>query len=68
MFSGLDSLLSFHKDIFLPALEHAAYSALRSQRSEEEVEGTLSANVARGIARTFISHATFMRMYSTYIK
>ena len=68
VFSGLDSLFSFHKDIFLPALELAADSAMRSQRSEEEAEGTLSANAARGIARTFVSHAAFMRMYSTYIK
>jgi hypothetical protein len=70
VFSGIDSLFSFHKDIFLPALELAADSALRSlpQRSEEEADGTLSANTARGIARTFVSHAAFMRMYSTYIK
>lgn len=70
VFSGLDSLFSFHKDIFLPALELAADSALRSlpQRSEGDTEGTLSANAARGIARTFVSHAAFMRMYSTYIK
>lgn len=69
VFSGLDSLFSFHKDIFLPALELAADSALRSlpQRPEEEAEGTLSANAARGIARTFVSHAAFMRMYSSYI-
>ncbi|KAI9460839.1 hypothetical protein BJY52DRAFT_1117480 [Lactarius psammicola] len=69
VFSGLDSLFSFHKDIFLPALELAADSALRSlpQHSEEEGEGTLSASAARGIARTFVSHAAFMRMYSTYI-
>ncbi|KAH8979839.1 GrfA protein [Lactarius akahatsu] len=69
VFSGLDSLFSFHKDIFLPSLELAADSALRSlpRRLEEEAEGTLSANAARGIARTFVSHAAFMRMYSTYI-
>ncbi|KAH9172745.1 GrfA protein [Lactarius sanguifluus] len=69
VFSGLDSLFSFHKDIFLPVLELAADSALRSlpRRLEEEAEGTLSANAARGIARTFVSHAAFMRMYSTYI-
>ncbi len=70
MFSGLDSLFSFHKDIFLPALELAADSALRSpsKHSERDVEGNLSANAARGIARTFVSHTAFMRMYSTYIK
>ncbi|KAH9074326.1 RhoGEF domain-containing protein [Lactarius deliciosus] len=69
VFSGFDSLFSFHKDIFLPALELAADSVLRSlpRRLEEEAEGTLSANAARGIARTFVSHAAFMRMYSTYI-
>ncbi len=70
VFSGLDSLFSFHKDIFLPAVELATDSALRSllQHSEEGAEGTLSANAARGIARTFVSHAAFMRMYSSYIK
>ena len=70
VFSGLDSLFSFHKDIFLPALELAANPVLRPQanQSEQEMEGILSANAARGIARTFVSHAAFMRMYSTYIK
>src|SRR5216683_6296701 len=70
VFSGLDSLFSFHKDIFLPALELAANPVLRqqSQQSEQEMEGILSANAARGIARTFVSHAAFMRMYSSYIK
>jgi RhoGEF domain len=70
VFSGLDSLFSFHKDIFLPALELAANPVLRPQakQSEQEMEGVLSANAARGIARTFVSHAAFMRMYSTYIK
>jgi hypothetical protein len=70
VFSGLDSLFSFHKDIFLPALELAANPILRQQakQSEQEMEGVLSANAARGIARTFVSHAAFMRMYSTYIK
>ena len=69
-FSGLDSLFSFHKDIFLPALELAANLVLRpqTQQSEQEMEGMLSANAARGIARTFVSHAAFMRMYSSYIK
>ncbi|KAI0307840.1 hypothetical protein B0F90DRAFT_72744 [Multifurca ochricompacta] len=69
VFSGLDSLFSFHKDIFLPALELAADAVLRprTQQSEQEMESMLSANAARGIARTFVSHAAFMRMYSTYI-
>jgi RhoGEF domain len=70
VFSGVDSLFSFHKDIFLPALELAATPVLHPQtkRSEQEMEGILSSNAARGIARTFVSHAAFMRMYSTYIK
>jgi hypothetical protein len=70
VFSGLDSLFSFHNDIFLPALELAANPVLRPQsnQTEQEMEGVLSANAARGIARTFVSHAAFMRMYSTYIK
>jgi hypothetical protein len=70
VFSGLDGLFSFHNDIFLPALELAASPVLRPQakQSEQEMEGILSANAARGISRTFVSHAAFMRMYSTYIK
>ncbi|KAI0004297.1 hypothetical protein BJV74DRAFT_439824 [Russula compacta] len=69
VFSGVDSLFSFHKDIFLPALELAANPVFRPQTkpSEQEMEGVSSANAARGIARTFVSHAAFMRMYSTYI-
>ena len=70
VFSGLDSLFSFHKDIFLPALELAANPVLHPQtkQSEQEMEAILSANAARGVSRTFVSHAAFMRMYSTYIK
>ncbi|KAI9455853.1 hypothetical protein F5148DRAFT_1225326 [Russula earlei] len=69
VFSGLDSLFSFHKDIFLPALELAASPVLlpQTKQTEQGLEGVLSANAARGIARTFVSHAAFMRMYSTYI-
>ena len=31
-------------------------------------DGQLSLDVARDVANTFVSHAAFMKMYSTYIK
>jgi hypothetical protein len=41
VFSGLDSLFSFHKDIFLPALELAADSALLRFRSAGRSEARM---------------------------
>lgn len=64
VFNGLESLLSFHKESFLPSLEKA-YTSL--ERSTDE-DGEASMNAALAVARVFVSHAAFMRMYSTYIK
>ena len=64
VFNGLESLLSFHKESFLPSLEKA-YTSL--ERSTDE-DGEASLNAALAVARVFVSHAAFMRMYSTYIK
>lgn len=64
IFNGLESLLSFHKDSFLPALEKA-YKALGEG---DDTSGELSNDTAMKIAKVFVSHAAFMRMYSTYIK
>lgn len=63
-FNGLESLLSFHKESFLPSLEKA-YTSLEHSTDED---GETSTNAALAIARVFVSHAAFMRMYSTYIK
>ena len=68
VFNGLDSLFSFHTQSFLPALEHAAQPLLRGPNAETDVTGEISMAAARSIANVFVSHAAFMRMYSTYIK
>lgn len=69
VFSGLESLFSFHKESFLPALETAAAPVMISGSLDEaDPHGELSLNVARTVANSFVSHAAFMRMYSTYIK
>jgi len=64
VFNGLESLLSFHKESFLPSLEKA-YTSLEHSTDED---GEVSMNAALAVARVFVSHAAFMRMYSTYIK
>ena len=65
VFSGLEALFYFHRESFLPALERASASLLTSQG---EVDAQASLDVARDVANTFVSHAAFMKMYSTYIK
>ncbi|KAF8585852.1 hypothetical protein K439DRAFT_1632325 [Ramaria rubella] len=67
VFNGLDSLFSFHSQSFLPALEHAAKKLLRGPNAEPDVNGEISMTAATSIANVFVSHAAFMRMYSTYI-
>ena len=70
VFGGLESLFLFHKDIFLPALETAATPLLQSDglAADADTDGRLSSEVAMGVGRMFVSHAAFMKMYSTYIK
>lgn len=68
VFGGLESLLIFHRDSFLPALERASMPVLNPSKSNPDNDGTLSANVAMELGRTFLSHAAFMKMYSSYIK
>ncbi|OBZ78529.1 FYVE, RhoGEF and PH domain-containing protein 2 [Grifola frondosa] len=68
VFSGLEALFSFHKESFLPALERASAPLLSPKEgSKGDVDGHLSSDVARDVANTFVSHAAFMKMYSTYI-
>ncbi|KAF9651906.1 hypothetical protein BDM02DRAFT_3090128 [Thelephora ganbajun] len=69
VFSGLEALFSFHKESFLPALEKAAASVMQQSElaAETDKDGAMSMNVARTVGNCFISHAAFMRMYSTYI-
>lgn len=69
VFSGLEALFIFHRESFLPALERASAPLLvPGQAPKGSDDGHLSLYVARDVANTFVSHAAFMRMYSTYIK
>jgi hypothetical protein len=70
VFNGLDSLFSFHKDSFLPALEVAAAPMMKPAATVQEADsdGQLSLKVVRAVAGMFIKHAAFMKMYSSYIK
>ena len=70
VFSGLEALFSFHKESFLPALEKAAGPAMKPSEvlAEADKDGNMSMNAARTVGNCFVSHAAFMRMYSTYIK
>ncbi|KAF8516103.1 hypothetical protein BU17DRAFT_51020 [Hysterangium stoloniferum] len=66
VFNGLDSLYSFHSQSFLPALEHAAKPLLHAP-SLDTTAGEVSMGAAMAVANVFVSHAAFMKMYSTYI-
>ncbi|RDX55929.1 hypothetical protein OH76DRAFT_1337621 [Lentinus brumalis] len=65
VFGGIEALWVFHQQSFLPALERASAPILG--KSQGEVDAQLSLDVARDVANTFVSHAAFMKMYSTYI-
>ncbi|GJJ09745.1 hypothetical protein Clacol_003969 [Clathrus columnatus] len=74
VFNGLDSLYSFHTQSFLPALERATTALITDRRDkldklkeDPEIPTEVSMDAAVSIAQVFVSHAAFMRMYSTYI-
>ncbi|TDL28319.1 hypothetical protein BD410DRAFT_737533 [Rickenella mellea] len=69
VFGGLESLFSFHKESFLPALESAAAPLLRSAKkfTDSEAERRTTSEVAMAVGNAFVNHAAFMKMYSTYI-
>ena len=69
VFSGLEALFYFHRESFLPALERASAPLLvPAPGAPAEDDGQMSLDVARDVAHIFVSHAAFMKMYSTYIK
>lgn len=70
VFGGIESLFSFHKDSFLPALEVAAAPVMKpaAELQELDFDGQLSLNVAKAVGSMFVKHAAFMKMYSSYIK
>lgn len=69
VFSGVEALFSFHKESFLPALEMAAAPLMKNPAPGEELDpdGQLSVEVTKAMADTFLKHAAFMKMYSSYI-
>nr|GAT49748.1 predicted protein [Mycena chlorophos] len=67
IFGGIESLFSFHKDSFLPALEVAAAPLMQPNADHADADGQLSLNVAKAIGNMFLRHAAFMKMYSSYI-
>ncbi|KAI0094676.1 hypothetical protein BDY19DRAFT_982098 [Irpex rosettiformis] len=69
VFSGLEALFQFHKESFLPTLERAAEPLMHPASDLDliDADGQTSLSVARQVAQTFVSHAAFMKMYSTYI-
>ncbi|KZT74682.1 hypothetical protein DAEQUDRAFT_719862 [Daedalea quercina L-15889] len=69
VFGGLEALYVFHKDSFLPALERVAAPLLIPSEDLvlQDADGYLSLDVATKVAQVFVSHAAFMKMYSTYI-
>ncbi|KAI0321689.1 hypothetical protein OF83DRAFT_1168216 [Amylostereum chailletii] len=69
VFGGVDSLFHFHKDSFLPALEYAVSPIMKpaATLAQEDPTSRLSLTAASAVANAFVSHAAFMKMYSTYI-
>ncbi|KAH8110676.1 hypothetical protein DFH11DRAFT_1860250 [Phellopilus nigrolimitatus] len=68
VFGGLEALFIFHKESFLPALERAAAPLLsQSATADADSDGKLSSEVAMSVGRSFVAHAAFMKMYSSYI-
>jgi hypothetical protein len=70
VFGGIDALFSFHNDSFLPALEGAAAPLMKTpaEMQDTDQDGQLSLSVAKAVGNIFVTHAAFMRMYSSYIK
>ncbi|KAG8777272.1 hypothetical protein FRC12_000455 [Ceratobasidium sp. 428] len=64
VFTGVDALLQFHKQSFLPSLIAAAAML---QTGAEDTNGQISTMAAHGVANVFVTHAAFMKMYFTYI-
>jgi hypothetical protein len=70
VFGGVEALFQIHKASFLPALEQVAAPIFKAGPglAEADHDGRLSLGVTMAVAETFVSHAAFFKMYSTYIK
>lgn len=64
VFYGLETIMSFHKECILPALEHAAAPVLG-----EGVDTASSAEIANAVGDIFLgNHVEFTRIYSNYTR
>ncbi|WWC88473.1 uncharacterized protein L201_003384 [Kwoniella dendrophila CBS 6074] len=64
VFGGVESILTIHRDNFLPALEKAVRPLLEGQ---DDDEGSLSASTAHHVGEVFRTYIAYMKQYSTYI-
>ncbi|WWC96197.1 hypothetical protein V866_003064 [Kwoniella sp. B9012] len=64
VFGGVESILTIHRDNFLPALEKAVRPLLEGQDDEE---GSMSASTAHSVGEVFRTYIAYMKQYSTYI-
>lgn len=64
VFGGVESILIFHRDNFLPALERVVKPLLDNGDDES---GEASALVAHQVGEVFRTYIAYMKQYSTYI-
>lgn len=64
VFGGVESILIFHRDNFLPAIERAIQPLLISG---DDSTGAVSALAAHKVGEEFRNYIAYMKQYSTYI-
>nr|XP_019012857.1 uncharacterized protein I206_02353 [Kwoniella pini CBS 10737]OCF51638.1 hypothetical protein I206_02353 [Kwoniella pini CBS 10737] len=64
VFGGVESILTIHRDNFLPALEKAIKPLLEGSDDED---GSLSSATAHHVGEVFRTYIAYMKQYSTYI-
>ncbi|WWC62684.1 uncharacterized protein I303_105281 [Kwoniella dejecticola CBS 10117] len=64
VFGGVESILTIHRDNFLPALEKAVKPLLEGTDDEE---GSMSSATAHHVGEVFRTYIAYMKQYSTYI-
>lgn len=67
VFGGIEGIMRFHSDSFLPALQEAAAEVLAHGVRDEDVDGERSRRAARAVGEVFRTYQPYMRQYSAYI-
>lgn len=67
VFGGIEGIMRFHTDSFLPALKEAASEVLSRGVRAEDADGERSRSAARAIGEVFRTYQPYMRQYSAYI-